>query len=220
MSSVIQKWLGVAHAVTINPNIPGSNSVTPGLGGPGALVANFYQFALLIGGILAFGAIVYGGVKYTFAAGNPSGQSEGKAWVTSALWGLLLLASAYIVLNTINPELLNLTLPGLPGISAPIAGAPVGTTGGNVTSDGRVLCGGRTSGQCLGPAAQACVNGGDSLNPNYSCKSTNSASNTCGGDPPKSHWGDCAPLPSGTKRCCSNSGGNTLATVRYSCGSC
>ena len=82
---------------------------------PGEYVQSFYRFALLISGALAFGAIVYGGIKYTFAAGNPSGQSEGKEWVKGALLGLLLLAAAGIILRTINPNLVNLSdLPGLP----------------------------------------------------------------------------------------------------------
>ena len=50
----------VAHAVTISTAIPGSNLNSTSTA-PGAYIANFYQFALLIGGILAFGAIVFGG---------------------------------------------------------------------------------------------------------------------------------------------------------------
>ena len=95
-----------ALAVTINPNIPGTNLTASST--PGAYVANFYQFALLIAGVLALGAIVYGGVKYATSAGNPSAQSDGKEWILSAIYGLLLLAGAYLILYTINPNLVNL----------------------------------------------------------------------------------------------------------------
>ncbi|MDO8536930.1 MAG: hypothetical protein Q7R94_01645, partial [bacterium] len=78
----------LVFAVTINTNIPGDKSANDT---PGGIVYNVYQFSLMIGGVLAFGAIVYGGVKYTLAAGNPGGQSEGKEWVKGALLGLLLL---------------------------------------------------------------------------------------------------------------------------------
>lgn len=78
---------------------------------PEEFVNNFYQLALAISGLLAFGAIVYGGIKYTAAAGSPSGQTEGKEWITGALWGLLLLAGAVILLNTINPDILRVGLP-------------------------------------------------------------------------------------------------------------
>ena len=70
-----------AEAVNISVNIPGTYTTS---NNPGAVVANFYSFALLIGGILAFGAIVWGGVKYAIAAGNPSAQSDGKDWIVGA----------------------------------------------------------------------------------------------------------------------------------------
>jgi hypothetical protein len=85
---------------------------------PIGIINQFYQFALLISGLLAFGAIVYGGIKYILAAGNPSGQTEGREWIKSALLGLLLLLGAYLVLNTINPNLTKLSLPGLTPIQA------------------------------------------------------------------------------------------------------
>ena len=97
----------------------------------GEFVSSFYTFALAIAGALAFGAIVYGGIKYTFAAGNPSGQSEGKDWVKSALLGLLLLAAAGLVLRTINPKILNLTVEGLPALPTSSGGGqPSGGSGG------------------------------------------------------------------------------------------
>src|SRR5437016_229750 len=76
--------------VHINVNLP----LPPGVStqtGPIGFVQQFYYFGLMIGGLLAFGAIVYGGIKYVFAAGNPSGQSEGKEWIKNAIYGLLLL---------------------------------------------------------------------------------------------------------------------------------
>lgn len=72
---------------------------------PAQFVANFYTFALMIAGVLAFAVIVYGGLRQVF------GKQEGKEWIKAALLGLLLLAGAYIVLKTINPALVNLTNP-------------------------------------------------------------------------------------------------------------
>ena len=110
-------WLAIpiAHAVDINvsPAIPGSN---PASTGPAGFVANFYQFALLVSGVLAFGAVVYGGIKYLSSAGNPSAQSEGKDWIESALIGLLLLAGAYLILSVVNPAIVNINN-GLPTLA-------------------------------------------------------------------------------------------------------
>lgn len=107
----------IALAVDINPNLPTNGNGSSGTGPTGA-VNNFYQFALMIGGILAFGAIVYGGIKYIFAGGNPAAQSDGKEWIKGALLGLLLLVGAYLVLKIINPQLVNLSLPTLSGIQS------------------------------------------------------------------------------------------------------
>jgi len=113
-----------ANAVGINVNIPGSQAVSAS--NPCTTVINFYWFALLISGILAFGAIVYGGIKYALAAGNPSGQSEGKEWIMGAIWGILLLSAAYLLLNIVNPTLTKCEMPVLP---------PLQSTTGNPTSD-------------------------------------------------------------------------------------
>jgi hypothetical protein len=116
----------LARAQTqISTNIPGVSAA----GNPCDFVFSFYKFAMMISGVLAFGAIVYGGVKYTLAAGNPSGQSEGKEWVKGALLGLFLLVSAYLILNVINPDLTKCTLPQFPKISG-VGGGSITTTGG------------------------------------------------------------------------------------------
>jgi len=108
--------------IHISSAIPGTNLNTGGNVSPGSFVANFYQFALLIGGILAFGAMIYGGVKNAISGGNPTMQSEGKKWIWSALYGLLLLGGAYIILYTVNPNLINLNLPTLESIDIPSPG--------------------------------------------------------------------------------------------------
>ena len=118
---------GVASAKAVSMSLPTTGSsgsspcvdgVTSGNSGtpctPSNYINTFYQFALFLSGIIAFGAIVFGGVKYMTSAGNPSAQSEGKEWIYSALLGLALLAGAYLILNTVNPQLTNLTLPTLP----------------------------------------------------------------------------------------------------------
>ncbi len=144
----------LAASITINPNLPGINTTSS----PAGFVANFYSFALLLSGILAFGVIVWGGVKYATGRGNPSSESEAKSWITGALLGLLLLAGAYIVLQTVNPDIVSLKLPALPGLNAVSTG---GATGGGAAGGGPLV------GQCpmvaltpiTDPQAQAMENG-------------------------------------------------------------
>ncbi len=102
-------------AGNINVNIPGSYDPKTPVG----ILGNFYQFALMLGGLIAFGAIVWGGIRYATSAGNPSGQSDARDQITQALLGLFLLVGAYIVLNFINPGLTTLSLPGLENIVIP-----------------------------------------------------------------------------------------------------
>ncbi|MGC9598850.1 MAG: sensory rhodopsin II transducer [Minisyncoccia bacterium] len=109
--------------IHVSSNLPGVASTTSIAG----IVSGFYGFALLIAGILAFGAIVYGGIKYAASRGNPSAESEGKSWVTNALLGLLLLAGAYIILYTVNPQLVSLQITGLTPLPASPA-QPTSTT--------------------------------------------------------------------------------------------
>ena len=143
----------VHAAVTINPNIPGAINVSTA--GPCGWIVNFYNFALLVAGVLAFGAIVFGGFKYATSAGNPSRQSEGRSWIWSALLGILLLAGAYVILQTINPNLTKCSLPNLSGVSAQTAGSGGGLTpGSNGTSGG----GSSGTGACGPPANGPCSN--------------------------------------------------------------
>ncbi|KKR89268.1 MAG: hypothetical protein UU85_C0004G0109 [Candidatus Wolfebacteria bacterium GW2011_GWA2_42_10] len=78
----------------------------------GGLVSKFYIYALAIVGVVALGAIIYGGILYTVSSGSPSQQQEAKNWITGAIWGVVLLAGAVLLLRTINPELVKLTEPG------------------------------------------------------------------------------------------------------------
>ena len=101
-----------SHKYRSSVGIPGTNLNTTSTP-PGAFIANFYQFAIFIAGILAFGVVVYGGIRYAASAGNPSAQSDAKEWIWGALIGLALLAGAYLILNVVNPQLVNLNLPTL-----------------------------------------------------------------------------------------------------------
>ncbi len=46
-------------------------------------------------------------------------KSEARQWMTSALYGLLVLAAAYLILNTINPDLVNLNFQAPGSAAAP-----------------------------------------------------------------------------------------------------
>jgi hypothetical protein len=69
------------------------------------LVAEFYRIALALVGVTALGTIVYGGVLYTVSSGNASKQQDAIGWLTAAALGVVLLLGAYLLLYTINSQL-------------------------------------------------------------------------------------------------------------------
>jgi len=103
---------------------------------PAEMVNQIYIYALSIAGALAIIRVVYGGILYVVSAGNTSKQADARDIITSAVWGILLLAGAYLLLNTINPEIIQLKNPDLVPVStgaSQITGGPGGTGQPSIT---------------------------------------------------------------------------------------
>lgn len=87
------------------------------LGNPqniGDLVANLYYFGLGIVAVAAFIMMVLGGFTYMTAGDNPGRIKEGTDYIKNAIFGLLLALISWLILFTINPDLvrsLNLAIP-------------------------------------------------------------------------------------------------------------
>ncbi len=95
---------------TALPNIPGAPAPSSGLPG-------YINYLFIFGlGLIAFLALVQmmlGGLTYILAAGNVAKVEEAKDTIKQALIGLGLLLVSYLLLNTINPDLVNLRNPNL-----------------------------------------------------------------------------------------------------------
>jgi len=78
------------------------------------LVAWFYYFLVGISGLATFLMLVWGGFTWLTSTGNPTKISDAKDKITSAVLGLVIILSSYLILKVINPELTTLKLPGLP----------------------------------------------------------------------------------------------------------
>ena len=68
-------------------------------------VKYIFNFSIWIIGFVAFGFILIGGFRYLTSSGNPTIQSDSKNQIFSALLGIIILISSYLILETINPEL-------------------------------------------------------------------------------------------------------------------
>ncbi len=74
-----------------------------------------FNLSLMLAGVIALAATVYGGTRYLTSAGSPARISDAKSQIFAGLLGLIILLSSYVILNTLNPKLLffNITLPDL-----------------------------------------------------------------------------------------------------------
>lgn len=71
-------------------------------------VKYIYQFSFWVGAFLAVIVIIIGGIEWSSAAANPQLKAAAKNKITRSIIGLLALLSIYIILNTINPDLVKL----------------------------------------------------------------------------------------------------------------
>ena len=115
------------------PCLSGTNC--PSAATPAGYVARIYQFGLMIAGLAAFGALVFGAIKYILSAGSIVSQQDAKDQMTSAIWGLLLLLGAYLILYTINPDLVNLRNPSTAPVTVPPASSGSAATSGGTPNN-------------------------------------------------------------------------------------
>jgi|GEM_PF-3216392 len=73
----------------------------------GQYISAVYGWATLLVSILATTMIVWGGVKWLTAGGDSSKVSGAKTTITNALVGLLLAFGTYLILWTLNPDIVN-----------------------------------------------------------------------------------------------------------------
>ncbi len=80
-------------------------------------IGNIYKYAQGLGVALAILMITAGGIYIAISGASPSKQQEGKDMIKSAIFGLILLFGAVLILETINPELTLLSAPARKSIS-------------------------------------------------------------------------------------------------------
>ena len=72
----------------------------------GEYISGIYKYAIGIVGILAAIVLMWGGLMWLTAGGNTGQVSEAKEWIKASLTGLLIALSSYLILYTVNPDLL------------------------------------------------------------------------------------------------------------------
>lgn len=88
-------------------------------------VNQIYVWSLGVAALLALLMIVLGGYYYMTAAGNAEQSSKGVEMIWASIIGLALLFGAYLLLNTINPDLVNFPINSINCLNDPLpAGCP------------------------------------------------------------------------------------------------
>jgi hypothetical protein len=73
---------------------------------PTVYILYFFSLLVGLGGVIAFIVLVKAGIGFMMAGGEPGKISEAKNQMVGAFVGLILLYSSYLILNTINKNLL------------------------------------------------------------------------------------------------------------------
>lgn len=95
------------------PNVPGAETPGSGTTLPGFIVYIF-NFALFLGVVITGGSVLFAGILYLTAGANRSRLEKAKSRIKYAFFGLVLLLSSYLLLNTINPNLTVFEIPSAP----------------------------------------------------------------------------------------------------------
>ncbi len=93
--------------IPLNISYPSFGGITPSAGMNFAdLVVWAYYGIITFSTAAAFGMIIWGGMEYITSFGNLSKMSSGKEKIENAVIGLLIILISYLILQTINPQLL------------------------------------------------------------------------------------------------------------------
>lgn len=107
-------------ATTLSVPLPGMNQ---GVSGPAEYIRGVFLFAISAVGIVALTTLAVGGFMYVASAGNQARQEAAKEIIWGAIGGIIILATSYLLLNTINPDLLKITDPAITVPAAPASGS-------------------------------------------------------------------------------------------------
>ncbi|GEM_PF-6674729 len=99
-----------------------------------------FQYAVGVAGIFAVALIMWGGMKWIFSGGDQGAVKSAQETIRNAVIGLILALGAYLLLNTINPNLVALQVPALRNIS-PISGTSTGFCPNTNDFAGKFPCG-------------------------------------------------------------------------------
>ena len=103
------------YLITIQALVPPNGPTIPPANDFGDLIENIFTWALWLVGAAVFVNFLWAGFLWFTAAGRPGPIGQAKDKMFNSLIGAIILLASYIILNTINPDLVKqvFELPGL-----------------------------------------------------------------------------------------------------------
>ena len=77
---------------------------------------SLYTYIISIAGVIALAGLIIGGILYLTSAGEPEKLNKARKQILAASFGIIILLSSYLILRTINPELVSFEMPTLENI--------------------------------------------------------------------------------------------------------
>jgi len=102
-------WIGITNAqyVPLAP-LPGvENASQTNLQN---YLGAIFKIGIGLAGVFAVLMIVIGGIQFIGGASSPSARADAKSKITNAVFGLILALGSWLILNTINPAILNTSI--------------------------------------------------------------------------------------------------------------
>lgn len=121
-------WVSATPVFATEPyqplvTLPGVTNAGTGVA-LGDYLAGAFRLFIGVSIVLAVIMIIIGGLQY-MSSDAISNKDDGRKRISSALYGLLLVLSTILIMQTINPNILNFNLDlALPDLSNPTAGKP------------------------------------------------------------------------------------------------
>jgi len=77
-------------------------------------VSSLVKWIVRLAGLISFLALLYGGGLYLFSAGSVNAIKRARQQVIAGIGGLIIITTSYLVLQTINPQILGGISPTTP----------------------------------------------------------------------------------------------------------
>ncbi|MBI4123094.1 MAG: hypothetical protein HY458_01880 [Parcubacteria group bacterium] len=92
------------------PQVPGGAQPPNEVRSLPNFIKYMFNLGIAVAGLAAFVSFVYGGFRYVSSAGNPGALSDAREQIKASLLGLVLLLGSWLLLTTINPQLVILKI--------------------------------------------------------------------------------------------------------------